>query len=154
MTSIRLFRRHGVLVPESEMDYENIQAMHEGRSYECKLSAPRNYQFHKKFMVLVDVLFQLFNPQPVVWNGLVAEKNRERFRKDLVIALGYHELVVNIKGEVRAEAKSISFAKMDELEFSRLYDSAINYAIRHIQGIKGRSFAEIDEWVQRILDFA
>ncbi len=149
---IRLIKRNGALMPESETDAELLNGLIAGRSYSVELTAPRNYLFHRKFFALLDVLFELFNPEPVFWRGMPAQKSRDRFRKDILIAVGHHELVVNIKGEVKAEAKSISFAAMDEPEFSVIYNAVLDYGLAKIATDKTR--ADIEAWVQTILDFA
>lgn len=59
-------------------------------------------------------------------------KKRERFRKDLIILAGFYEPTVNIRSEVRLEAKSISFAVMDEIEFERLYNATVDVILRRI----------------------
>jgi hypothetical protein len=55
-----------------------------------------------------------------------------RFRKDLTILAGFYDTVTNIRGEVRAEAKSLAYANMDDEEFSRCFSSLINAAIKHV----------------------
>lgn len=152
MTELTLIKRHGLLLPSSEMDEEIINSMQDGCLYRVKISKVRNPQFHRKYFALLDVLYNFFTPQITrLANGMMPKKNRERFRKDLIIATGHYEMVVNIKNDVRAEAKSISFASMDEVEFSALYNKTINYGIQHIA--VGKNRAEIDEWVDQIIGF-
>lgn len=152
MTELHLIKRNGLLVPCSEKDEEILQNMTNGAVYVVKVAKVRNPFFHRKFFALVDVLYNLFHPVITPMNnGMVPKKNRERFRKDLIIATGNYDLVVNIKNDVRAEAKSISFSAMDEVEFSALYNKTINYGIQHIA--VGKNRAEIDEWVDQIMSF-
>lgn len=152
MTELHVIKRNGLLMPTSEVDAEIIHNITEGSMYSVKITKSRNPQFHRKYFALLDVLYQFF--QPVITpmnNGMVPQKNRERFRKDLIIATGHYKLVVNIKGDVRAEAKSISFAAMDDVEFTRLYNRTINYGLQHIA--TGKTREEIDNWVAQILDY-
>lgn len=152
MTDLTLIKRHGLLLPSSELDEEIINSMQDGCLYKVKISKVRNPQFHRKYFALLDVLYNFFTPQitPLA-NGMVPKKSRCRFRKDLIIATGNYDLVVNIKNDVRAEAKSISFSAMDEVEFTQLYNKTINYGIQHIA--VGKNRAEIDEWVDQIMSF-
>lgn len=165
MAEIYLTKRYGTLMPSSEADAEKINNLPDGEAFRCAFTRPRNMGFHRKYFALLDVLYQCFEPVPpprpegmplAKWEKIMAEsppqKNRDRFRKDIAIATGHHELVVNIRGEVRAEARSISFAKMDEAEFAQLYSMTIDYGLARIA--KDRSRAELENWVNQILDFA
>lgn len=152
MTCVYLIKKNGFLIPSSECDQENIALMTDGKTYKCEFSSPRNIRFHRRYFALLDVLFNIFDPEPVSHKGEVAIKNRERFRKDIAIATGHYELVVSIKGECKAEAKSISFASMDETKFSELYSRTIDYGLLRIA--KGKTKEEIDNWVAQIMDFS
>ena len=151
MTEIFLVKRHGILMPSSEADTETLANITEGETVRADIKRPRNVAFHRKYFALLDVLFNIFEPEPVSHKGEFAIKSRERFRKDIAIATGHYELVITIKGECRAEAKSISFASMDETQFSELYSRTIDYGLLRIA--KGKTKAEIDNWVNQIIDF-
>jgi len=58
----------------------------------------------------------------------------DRFRKDLTILAGFYEQTVRLNGEVRTEAKSLSYASMEPDEFERCYNAMINAAIKHVFG--------------------
>ena len=81
------------------------------------------------------------------------EKNFDRFRADCTILAGYYESTIRLDGSVRIEPKSISFAKMSEEEFTKLYDATITVLIKYVYG-SGRTKEEIDETVNRYLEFA
>ena len=160
MTEIFLRKAHGILMPDSESDAEKLANIANGETIRADIKRPRNIKFHRRYFALLDVLFDIFGPVAIKPDGMSVDKwraitpptkNRERFRKDVAIATGHYELVVNIKGEVRAEAKSISFAAMDDIEFAALYSSTINYGLLHIA--KGKTREEIDNWTAQILDF-
>lgn len=154
MTDIYLIKRHGILMPSSESDEDIILSLANGETIKCAFSKPRNVQFHRLYFALLDVLYNIFDPEVPEdkwYNGVKPVKNRTRFRKDIAIATGYYELVVNVKGEVRAEAKSISFASMDDLEFSQLYSNTIDYGLAKIA--IGHDRKQIDNWVAQIMDF-
>lgn len=152
MAEIFFNKKNGMLVPTSESDMEAIAALKNGETYRIEIKRPRNAKFHRKYFALLDILFDLFEPTPVEYKGEPVLKNRERFRKDIAIACGHYDLVVNLKGEVRAEAKSISFANMDEIEFSQLYSRTIDYGLQKIAISQTRE--QLEAWVQSILDFA
>lgn len=149
---IFLVKKYGTLSPSSEADAEKLMGMKDGL-VKCEISNPRNGGFHRKYFALLDVLFDAFNPGEIQKGERVATKNRERFRKDIAIATGHYDLVVNLRGEVRAEARSISFAKMTQEEFERLYSRTIDYAMQKMACMEGRTREQIDNWVAQILEF-
>ena len=81
------------------------------------------------------------------------EKNFDRFRKDVAILAGFYDIVIRLDGSTRIEAKSISFSKMDQEEFDRLYQRTIDVFLKHIYG-KDMTKEEIDELVEKYLSFA
>jgi len=154
MSELLLIKRHGSLHPMTEADTETLNAMESGAVYRMKWSKPRNGQFLRKYFVLLDVLFELWTPDNVQHgNRLVSEKNIDLFREQLTIAVGHHDIYIGINGQAKAVARSISFAKMDEVEFAKLYSRTIDYALKHIITRKDQSFETIDNWVSEIMSF-
>jgi hypothetical protein len=144
-----LQKTYATFHPVDEESAEEIMALSDG-AYECTLTRKRNPQFLRKYFALLDVGFTMWNPEISDYNGRPVVKNRTRFRKDIAIATGFYELTVNIKGEVRAEAKSISFGGMDETEFEKLYNMTIDYLLAKV--VHGTR-EQIDNHVAQILDF-
>lgn len=168
MSVVYLRKVNGGLIPFEDGDWEEFHKWNRNDFLKAEITRPRNYKFLQKFFVLISYGFECWETPEVNWEGNVAfanfrarnmpapEKNRERFRKDVTIACGYYDLVINIKGEVRAEAKSISFASMDEDEFESLFNKAINYLIR-MQILRNQTNAEVravvEERVNNLLAF-
>lgn len=91
-----------------------------------KFTHPRNYEFHKKYFALLDFAYGHWEPATLHgrrYAGVVPLKSKSRFRKDLTVLAGYFEQEIRIDGSLRVVAKSISWAQMDEAEFSSLYES-------------------------------
>jgi hypothetical protein len=86
--------------------------------YEWK--KPRNLKFHKKFFALLNLVFE--NQEQY--------NNLDHLRKDLTISAGYYDLRLNIEGLEIREAKSISFAKMTDTEFSDYYNRIIDVVVK------------------------
>ena len=81
-------------------------------------------------------------------------KNFDRFRKDIAILTGHYDLVVRVDGSSRPEAKSISFAKMDQVEFDRLYSKTIDLLIDKIYGRENMTEEQIDKLVMEFIRFS
>lgn len=155
---MRLFLRKvqgGTLVPDNDEAVEWLQKVKNGDVVAAEVTRPRNYLFHKRYFALLNLGFDAWEPQLPEHNGMPVVKNFERFRKDVAIASGFYELTVNIKGETRAEAKSISFASMKEDEFDQLYQKTITLFLSKYQILCNyRDAAEVDDVINKILGFA
>lgn len=141
-----------VLVPYDEAAATFIAKMKSGELAHTDLKRVRNYKFHKKYFALVSFAFDQWEPQDgLTYLGMPVMKNKERFRKDVAILAGFFETTVNLKGEVRLEAKSISFAQMDEIEFEALYSNTINVILSRI--LTSYTRADLNEVVEQLLRF-
>ncbi len=104
-----------------DSDYDKLKKIPVGKEYEVDIKNRRNYKFHKKFFALVNLVYQ--NQEHY--------NNLEHLRSDLIKASGFYEERSTFDGEIVTEAKSISFAKMDEIEFSELYNRVIDTIVKY-----------------------
>lgn len=110
----------GKIVPLYDSDYEVFKKVRRDTDLLIDIKQPRNYKFHKKFFALVNMVFENQDRYTSI----------DRLREDLTIEAGFYEEHVDFVGEVKTTAKSISFASMDEIEFSVLYGKFIDTVIR------------------------
>lgn len=115
---IYLTKKGNYLVPTFDSDLELFQKLKNGEQYKSKISKPRNYQFHKKFFALLSLAF----------HNQDQFDNMEKFRFVMIMKAGHFESIDTGKGVVYMP-KSINFAKMDEVEFERLYNDMIQVVI-------------------------
>jgi len=108
--AIEIFVRKlwNTLVPVSQADADAMEALKPGGEYRAVFTQPRNVAFHRKFFALLDVAFEAWPAPEMEHKGVAVMKNRERFRKDIIIQCGYYDLSVGIDGRVRCDAQSIS----------------------------------------------
>lgn len=139
MAEIQLVKQSGSLRPANEVDADVMRKIKTGALVLADIRQPRNPRFHRKFFALLNLAFDYWRPGPVTMpdgQQIDAEKNFERFRKDVLILAGFRKTVVNIKGEARLEADSISFASMDETQFNEVYKAVFSVCwrlvLRHI----------------------
>jgi hypothetical protein len=101
------------LKPAYDSDYEVYSKIPLNEVFEIEYKKPRNYNFHKKYFGLIKLAFENQSDY----------RNLNDLRRDISIVAGYYDEVVNkVTGEVYKMPKSISFAQMDEIEFSELYE--------------------------------
>lgn len=143
-------KQFGVLCPADSGNEELLESLKPGE-YKAIVTKPRNIKFHRKFFALVNFAFDQWHPNIVIYKNQSVSKNRERFRKDLIILSGYGDPVINLKGEVRIEAKSISFANMNEVEFDALYSEVINVILDKI--LTNYTREDLDDVLARLMLF-
>ena len=131
-TTLILKKALGGLIPSSNADADELDTLKSGTDYKCVMSQPRNIGFHRKYFALLNFAYEHFEPTQVFYKGEQILKNRERFRHDIAILSGYYTTTLNINGEPRLDAKSISFAKMDEHEFEALYSKTIDVILAKV----------------------
>ena len=143
---------HG-LVPDDPDTGEWYEKLKIGENVHGPLRKHRLTWMHRKYFALLNVGYSNWTPGKINSKYGVPEKNFDRFRKDTAILAGFFDIVIRIDGTTRPEAKSISFAKMEQEEFDRLYNRTIDVFLKHIYG-KGGSKKEIDKIVRDYLEFA
>ena len=153
MPDIHVMKTYGVLAPADEQAEEIIKQMKHGQVMRLKYSFPRNYKFHRKYFALLNIGFDNWSPKPVDATYGVPQKSFDRFRKDTIILAGFYDVVIRLDGSTRIEAKSISFASMDEDEFSDLYSKTIDVFLKYVYD-KDMTKKELDQIVTQYLEFA
>jgi len=136
MTKISLVRTLSGFKPAYDSDFELSKKIKLNEIYEYEYKKPRNYQFHKKFFALVKM----------VYDNQEQYTNIEHLRKDLIIESGNYDLRHDLLGVEIREAKSISFAKMDEIQFSELYNSVVDVIIKYFHFDKQEIADNVDRY--------
>lgn len=114
----------------------------------------RNYRFHKKYFALLNYAFDCWEPdrQRKSYKGMPVTKNFERFRSDVTIQAGFYEQTFDLDGNMKLEAQSISFAKMDDNDFEEVYNRVADVILQKVLiTYKGRE--ELDNVMNNILGF-
>jgi len=109
------------LIPVYPSDMDSKRRLKLGETYEADIKHPRNYEFHKKFMALVNL-------------GCENSKLNmpfETYRHYITIKAGYFDAYETPKG-MYYEAKSLSFASMDEATFQDVYSRVLDKIIEDI----------------------
>lgn len=142
----------GALVPVDSQAAEYIAKLKLGAGVSATVKKHRNPAFHRKWFALVNLAYDAWEPGIKEFRGMKTQKNFNRFRKDIIIASGFYDLVVSINGEARAEAKSINFSMMDDGEFSDLYEKTVDVVLNRFLDNYTRD--DLDEVVENILRFS
>jgi len=108
------------IVPLFDSDFEVLKKIKKNTELTFEITQQRNSKFHRKFMALVTMVF----------DNQEIYTDRDSMRYDLTIEAGFWNEHVDFNGEIKRTAKSISFASMDETEFSTLYNAFVMAVIR------------------------
>ena len=134
--------------------WKRINNLEVGEIVDFEAIFPRNGKFHRKFFGLLNFAYDAWQPERVnkSYKGQPVSKNFERFRKDVVIQAGFYDQTFNLDGEMRLEAKSISFASMDDAQFEILYSAVADVILQKVLlNYAGRE--ELDEVMNKVIGF-
>lgn len=127
----------GSIIPAYDQDKEKLKRFKAGEPFMAEVTKPRNLRFHKKAFALFNMVFQ----------NQEVYTNLDDLRYDLTIEAGYFNEGVNIHGEVIKRAKSISFAQMDDTEFSEYYEAIIKTIVKYFHFDRQDIIDNIEDFV-------
>lgn len=131
----------GTLVPDDDETVEQLRKLKAGNVVLVDYRRPRNIKFHRKFMALVSL----------VYDNQETYSNREALLTELKLQVGHYKEHITLGGKIIYQPKSISFASMDEDEFSLFYSRVVDVVLRFF--LTGMSEDELNEMVDSILGF-
>lgn len=127
---------NGLLKPAFEEDLDKFKKLPKDSYFEIKYTAKRNIRFHRKFFALIKLAYENQSDYRI----------SDDMRRDLIITAGHYDEVINkITGEVYKIAKSLQFNKMDEMEFSQVYEDVKEVICKWI-GIDNKT---VDQEIQQ-----
>ncbi len=146
----------GMLAPATDEDAEALRKIKAGAAVRVEVRQIRNYKFLQKYMTLVKYAFDIWQETVPAqeYRGVPVQPNLKRFRSDLTIMAGHYDPVFNARGELRLEAKSVSFANMSEDDFEALYSSTINVVLQKILNGRGMTESDVRAHVDNVLRYA
>ena len=122
------------LIPGDDATREWLNKLKIGATVIADARQMRNGGLFRKWWALVNLGYSYWSDavQTIEYEGERVLPELERFRKDVTILAGHYHSVVNIKGEVRIEADSLSWGSMTEETFTQLYDATIRVMLRKV----------------------
>jgi hypothetical protein len=132
------------LVPLGDDDYEQKRKLKLGETYSVEVKVVRNVDFHRKYFALIAYAWEFLNEQETE-----RFRTKENFRKYVEVAAGHCDVIFHPRLQEYVEIpKSISFGKMDNAEFSDLYQR-VKDVIFYIIGNRVTQ----DQFERLLLDF-
>ena len=140
----------GMLSPASEEDACFLRKVKTGAVLSVEIKQTRNYKFLKKAFALFKLAFDVWEPvTPLEYKGLPVAKDFDRFRKDMIILAGFFKAVYNVRGELRLEADSLSFASMDEERFEQVFRAVLTVVWNRVLRAAGY---DSEQEVERVIN--
>lgn len=123
-------------------DYQEKNRLKLGAVYKAKITVERNPDFHRKYFGMINCAWECLSE-----SGQEFFKSKDGFRKSVQIAAGHCDVVYSIKrAEWIEEARSISFGKMSQDEFEKLYSGVLDVILKILsKRISHERFMEIVE---------
>jgi hypothetical protein len=116
---LNLVRTPNGLVPIDDESVEAIKKIKIGYDIFVEFKPRRNMKFHKKYFALLNAV--LVNQRYY--------KTVDNLHEAIKYKAGYYETIIPLRGESFLKTNSISFSSMDNLEFERFYNLAIDECI-------------------------
>lgn len=127
------------LVPMYDSDLEEKHRLKIGDTVLCKISRPRNYEFHKKFFALVRLTFENL---PEHLHYMLGIWNEDDLLTCIKLDLGLAATIYHGGKEI-IKVGSISFAAMDNTEFERFYQRAVDIILnKYLRGTDRETLLE------------
>ena len=127
-----------VLRPCDEVGERALKQIGQGTVVTCSVKQPRNVQHHRLFFALVSKVFE--NQEYF--------KSVEQLVAALKIAIGHVDVIQTKRGTFTIP-KSISFAKMDQAQFSEFYERAVDFVVSEV--VPGLGRAELEAEIQELI---
>jgi Protein of unknown function (DUF1367) len=144
MKTLFVKKLNQIIVPVDQINAELFEDLKNGE-YKIDISRPRNLPFHRKFFALLQFSYRN-------WDVEETRKDFEKFREKVTILAGHCKEVWNLDGTLELQAESISFSKMEDVEFEAFYSKVVDVIIGHV--LKNYSKDDLEEVVLQVLRFS
>ncbi len=116
-----LCKRIASLIPVDDEGKEALDGIGQGEMVKVKITKSRNLGHHRKFFSMLNLVLDNQEKYPSLRHLLTAVK---------IEAGWYEDAPIEVNGKLVYLPSSISFAKMDQLEFDKFYNDAISACCR------------------------
>lgn len=134
MKVLLCFNDHGQIIPAFDRDRELLRHIKRGEPFAAEITVPRNLLLHKKYWTLINLVF----------DNQEAYKNIDVLRQDITIDAGFYTEYIDVAGEVRKKAVSISFDSMEEHVFVELYSKTVDSIVQNFHFNKQALIKEVE----------
>lgn len=148
MAKIQLVKNtEGFMVPLLDEDADRINRLAVGEIVDASVHFYRHPKFHRKFMAMMRFAYDQY------CDSVDDERQLpfDNFRKDITKLAGFARVFTDVDGNTVVEADSISFEKMEQDEFERVYEACSKVILGHI--LKNWKREDLDQAVEKADEF-
>lgn len=120
-TSQIMVKRLGAFRPTDDEGTEAMRKIPDESLVRVSWTRPRNIKFHCKFFAMLKIIL----------DNQTHYQSMDELLNVCKLRIGHITIIQTPQGEERWPA-SISFANMDEMEFSEFYDRAVDWTLREV----------------------
>lgn len=143
MAKFLIAKKDYYLIPAWDEDKEIFNKLSQGEIVEAKTLSQRNLQFHRKYFKLLQIAVSNMPEHLEKYYPTV-----DILRQAIMFEIGAFETFTDLQGNIYRKAKSITFDKMEQEEFERIYRDTLDILLKYI--FKDMSKEEFEE---TLLDF-
>ena len=118
--------KDGYFVPAADSDMKKAQKIGIGEVVKCKSVDQRNIKFHRQYFAMVRFAFHHL-PERFTFT------DEEDLREALLIAIGWKSIRHDFHGNTKEVAKSISFEKVGQQRFEKIYSKTLDLVARLVE---------------------
>lgn len=143
MAKVLVVKVLGKLQPVDDAGESVLRRFAQGEIFAIEVTKPRNVQFHRKLMAMLQII--------------LANQTHYKSVEDLLavckLRIGHTHKIQTAKGIYEVPA-SISFAEMDDIEFADFYDRACEWVLQEVlPGLRRLDLnSEVEEQLRRFGD--
>lgn len=108
-----------------------------GEEVWCEIKKARNPKHHRQYFALLHLVF----------DNQEKYRHFEHFRKAVQVAAGHVDELITLEGEVLLIPKSVDYASLDEIEFSKVFSETMAVCVDHF--LKGVDLNYLRDEVSR-----
>lgn len=142
------------LVPFEDGAVKYLYNRKPGDILKCSVIQERNYKFHQKAILLVQVVHEsLGEPEPIMYRDELVQPVRtfDDTREYLTILAGEFDIIGLPNGKVRLKARSWKFSKMTQEKFDVFYSNLIDAALKALPDTWSEK--ELERVAREIINF-
>lgn len=143
---------NGILIPMDQQSKDFIEKLNSDAGLAVNVKRHNNPLFHRKMFALFNLAFEAWHPDELTYKGEIVSKNFDQFRNDVTILAGFYTSSINLRGEVRLTAKSLSFSAMDQEEREKVYSAVLDVVLQKILTRYERD--DIENVLSQVMGFA
>lgn len=151
MADVHLVKALGGLIPSDADAQDWMERVKTGQVMRAEIKLMRNGGFHRKFMAMLNTAYANHEWPEIETKWGKAQCSFDMFRKYVTVRAGHYKVDLTPHGEPRVIPKSISWAKMDQPTFEKLYSDVLDVILQEF--LTNWKSGDMDKAVNQMLGF-